>query len=118
MKNLSVFIYDKFIKKDIDKLFENCICIDTIEEAIDAAINTLYGNYANIVFTNSVIKDRFLDKLSTIHLNINVINCNCSVDRFFENDFTGYLVFNNLKKCHSKEIIEEINKYKNKILLL
>ena len=116
MKNLSVFIKDEFVKQDIDKLFENCICIDTIENAIDTAINVFYGNYANIVFESSLIKDRFLEKLYTINPNINIINCNCTVNRFFENDFNGFLVFNNLKKCQHKEIIEEVKKY-NAVLL-
>ena len=116
MKNLSIFIHDEFIKKDIDKLFENNICIDTIEKATDIAVGILYGNYANIIFTNSNVKERFLDKLATVKPDANIINCNCTVDRFFENDFTGFLVFNNLKKCHHKEIIEEIKKH-NAILL-
>lgn len=112
MKNLSVFIHNEFIKNDIDKLFENNICIDTIDEAIDTAVWALYGNYANIIFANSTVKDRFIEKLSTCKPDINVINCNCSVERFFENNFNGFLVFNNLKKCHNKEIIEEVKKYK------
>lgn len=112
MRNLSVFIKDEFVKENIDKLFENCICIDTIEQAVDSALLVTYGNCANIVFTNSLVKDRFLDKMATIHSDLNVINCNCTTDSFFENDFTGFLVFNNLKKCKSKEIIEEIKKHK------
>ena len=58
------------------------------------------------------MKDRFLDKLSTIRQDINVINCNCTVDRFLDNEFNGFLVFNNLKKCQHREIIEEIKKHK------
>ena len=118
MKNLSVFIKDEFVKRDIDKLFENCICIDTIEKAVYSALETSYGTCANIVFTSSVIKDRFLDKLVNVNSDIKVINCNCTIDSFFENDFNGFLVFNNLKKCQHAEIIEEIKKHKNKILLL
>lgn len=116
MKNLSVFIHDEFVKQDIDKLFEKSICIETIEEAMQAAVCANYGNYANFVFTNSISKDRFLDKLSNIRQDINVINCNCTVDRFLDNEFNGFLVFNNLKKCQHREIIEEIKKH-NAILL-
>lgn len=116
MKNLSVFIKDEFVKQNIDKLFENCICIDTIDKAIDFAVKVGYGNYANIVFTSSLIKDRFIDKISTIHPDLNVINCNCTIDSFFENSFNGYLIFNNLKRCQHMEIIEEIKKY-NAVLL-
>lgn len=112
MKNLSVFIKDEFVKKDIDKLFENCICIDTIEQAINTACESLCQECANIVFINSIVKDRFLDKLFIVHTDLNVINCNCTVDRFFENDFNGFLVFNNLKRCQHREIIEEVKKHK------
>lgn len=116
MKNLSVFIKNELVKKNIDKLFEKHIYIDTIEQAIDSAVELNYGSCANIVFTCSVIKDRFIDKLATIHSDLNVINCNCTIDSFFENNFNGYLVFNNLKRCQHIEIIEEIKKY-NAILL-
>lgn len=112
MKNLSVFIKDEFVKRDIDKLFENCICIDTIEQAIYSALEVSYGTCANIVFSTSTVKDRFLSKLESIIPNINVINCNCTIDSFFENDFNGFLVFNNLKRCQHMEIIEEIKKHK------
>ena len=116
MKNLSVFIKDEFVKQNIDKLFENCICIDTIDRAVDSALRVTYGSCANIVFTSSIVKDRFLDKLALIHSDLNVINCNCTKDSFFENDFNGFLVFNNLKKCQHAEIIEEIKKHKAVLL--
>jgi hypothetical protein len=116
MRNLSVFINDEFVKQNIDKLFENCICIDTIDQAVDSALGVSYGNCANIVFASSGLKDRFIDKMSIIHPDLNVINCNCTVNRFFENNFNGYLVFNNLKRCQHKEIIEEVKKH-NAILL-
>ena len=112
MKNLSVFIKDEFIKKNVDTFFENSICIETIEQANQAVLDVTYGNYANIVFTNSVVKDRFIERLSTYQQDINVINCNCTVDSFFENSFDGFLVFNNLKRCKHAEIIEEIKKHK------
>lgn len=116
MKNLSVYIKDEFVKQDIDKLFANCISIDTIEEAEKAITSVSYGKYANIVFKNSCVKNHFIDELSTACPNINVINCNCSVERFFDNDFCGFLVFNNLKRCQYTEIIEEIKKHKGILL--
>jgi hypothetical protein len=114
MKNISVFIKDDLVKRNINKLFESNICIDTIEKSIDTAINISYGNSncTNIVFSTSAIKDRFLTKLKSIQPDLNVINCNCTIDSFFENDFNGFLVFNNLKRCQYMEIIEEIKKHK------
>ena len=116
MKNLSVFIKDDFVKKNIDKFFENSICIDTIEQAVNAVLKVSYGDYANIVFTSSAVKNHFINKLSSYHPDINVINCNCTVERFFENNFSGFLVFNNLKRCQHAEIIEEIKKHKALLL--
>lgn len=114
MKNISVFIKDDLVKRDINKLFESNICIDTIEDAINTAVNIAYcrSNCTNIVFSTSAVKDRFITKLESIVQDTNVINCNCTIDSFFENDFSGFLVFNNLKRCQYKEIIEEIKKHK------
>lgn len=116
MKNLSIFIKDEFIKENIDKLFENSICIETVEEANRAVSNINYGSCANIVFTNSYIKDIFLNELKTYRSDVNIINCNSTVSGFFENNFGGFLVFNNLTHCKHAEIIEEIKKHKGILL--
>ena len=62
MKNISVFIKDDLVKRNINKLFESNICIDTIEDSINTAINVAYGysNCTNIVFSTSTVKDIFL----------------------------------------------------------
>jgi hypothetical protein len=119
MKNISVFIKDDLVNRSINKLFESNICIDTIEESIDTAINVAYGSSGctNIIFSTSALKDRFLAKLESMQLELNVINCNCTIDSFFENNFNGFLVFNNLKRCQHTEIIEEIKKHKAILLL-
>ena len=111
-----MFNKDGFVKNDIDIFFENSICIDTIEQAIALTASVSYGNYANIVFSNSLLKERFIERLQIYRDDLNVINCNCTVDRFFENNFCGFLVFNNLKHCKHKEIIEEISKH-NAVLI-
>lgn len=112
MKNLSIFIKDEFIKENINRLFENSICIETVEEANIAVSNINRGSCANIIFTSSLVKDRFLDKLKTYRTDVNIINCNSTVSSFFENNFGGFLVFNNLTRCKHAEIIEEIKKHK------
>lgn len=109
MNTLSI---DNVVKNAIEKLFENCVCIDTMDAANNIALATTYGYYANIVFDNTLLKDSFIDKLSSIRPDINVINCNCTINSFFENSFDGFLVFNNLKRCKHLEIIEEIKRYK------
>jgi hypothetical protein len=117
MKTLFTFIKDSFVAVGVNKLFENCICIDTMDAVDDVVSDISCGKYASIVFKNSIIKNRFFDMLSTARPDINVINCNSSIDSFLENDFTGLLVYNNLKHCKYKEIIEMINKHKGIIIL-
>lgn len=116
MKSLSTFILDESVKANVDKFFENHICIDTIELADQMALKMSYGAYANFVFINSYIKDYFISKLYFHRQDINIINCNCTLNSFFNNRFDGFLVFNNLKRCQHKEIIEEIKKH-NAILI-
>ena len=117
MKSLSTFIKDESVKANVDKFFENHICIDTIELADQMALKMSYGSYANLVFINSQTKNYFIDRLQAYRQDVNVINCNCTIDRFLENSFDGFLVFNNLKRCQHTEIIEEIKKHKKTVLL-
>jgi hypothetical protein len=112
MKNLSMFIKDEFVKKTIDKLFDNCIIIDTMENADDAVAYAACNECNAITFKNSILKRHFIDELSTARPDINIINCNCSVEKFFDNDLSGFLVFDNLKRCQYTEIIEEIKNRK------
>lgn len=117
MKNLSTFINDMYNKAVIDRLFEDCIYIDSIEMAERTAKSICCGNIVNVIFENSIFKNRFIVVLSALMPNINIINCNCSSDSFSENTFDGFLVFNNLKFCKHKEIIEEIKNHKGVMIL-
>jgi hypothetical protein len=116
MNNLSTFINDKFIENNINSFFENSTYIDSIELAEKAVKDVCCGYVTALVFENSVFKNRFMSNLATMKPNINIINCNCSADSFSENTFNGFLVFNNLKFCHHKEIIEEIKKHKGVLI--
>lgn len=117
MKNLSMFIKDEFVKNSIDKLFENCIYADTLDESEQLVRKISQGEYINIVFNNTMSKNHFIDELNTVCPDIKVINCNCTEDTFFDNDFHGTLVFNNLKHCKSMEIINKIRNHKSILLL-
>lgn len=117
MRDLSTFIKDTYNKCSIDKLFEGCMHIDSIESAERLAKHIGNGHYVNATFESTLYKNRFIQVLSNLKPNINVVNCNSSVDRFFENDFNGFLVFNNLKFCQHKEIIEEIKHHKGVMIL-
>lgn len=112
MKDLLDFVKNEFNKK---ALFEEGLLVDTIAETEKLVSEVSYGKYVNIVFKNSSMKDIFIDKLLTARPDANIINCNCSLDKFSElniNNLSGLLVFNNIKKCKHSEIIETIKNYK------
>lgn len=110
MKDLSTFVKDEFVK---NHLFDEGVYISTIDDADKIISEISYGKYVNIVFEHSGLKDYFINALHTARPDINVINCNCSIDKFYENDFScGLLIFNNVKRCKHPEIIEELKKYK------
>ena len=113
MKELSTFVKDEFIKK---KLFEEGLYIDNFDDITTLVAEANSGNCFNIVFENTYLKERFISQLKTVQPNLNIINCNSSLNRFFDNDFTGLLVFDNIKKCKDTRIIEEVKKY-NAILI-
>ena len=109
MKDLSTFVRDEFLK---NRLFDEGVYISTIDEADKIISEVSYGRYVNIVFEHSGLKDYFINNLHTHRPDINVINCNCTVNKFYENNFDGLLIFNNVKKCKHAEIVEEIKKHK------
>ena len=109
MKQLSEYIKDEFIK---NKFFENSIYVKDVVTADSLAYDVSIGKIFNVVFDNFALKEHFFDTLSSDNRNLNIINCNSTIDRFFENDFSGLLVFDNIKKCKDSKILEEIKKYK------
>lgn len=113
MKELSKFVKEEFIKND---LFEHGEYVNTLEDADRMVDKVSIGEYVNITFRSSSLKDYFLDSLYGVRPDINVINCNCTVDRFNENEFGGLLIFNNIKKCGHLEIIEMVKKHKGVII--
>ena len=112
MKELSVFIRDAFVSADVNGLFEDSVYICAIDDVDSIVSDISCGKYVNVVCKNSSIKEYFIDSLYTLRPDANVINCNCSVNRFFENEFNGLLIFNNMKNCKHTEIIEEISNHK------
>lgn len=116
MKNLSTYIRDSFIKYSLCEMLESHEYVESIEQASKLINEVNYGKTCNLIFKNSHIKEYFIDNLHTVRPDINVINCNCSIERFYENDFNGLLIFNNVKHCKHKEIVEEIQKHKGILL--
>lgn len=112
MKSLSTYANDTFIKYTLYELFESHEYVDDIDK-VNKLINEVnYGKTTKLIFKNTYLKEYFIDNLYTVRPDINVVNCNCSIDRFYENNFDGLLIFNNVKHCKHHEIIEEIQKHK------
>ena len=109
MKQLSEYIKDEFLK---NKFFKESIYVRDNATADSLAFEASYNNIFNLVFDNFSLKEHFLDSLAIYNKNLNIINCNSTIDRFFENDFSGLIVFDNIKKCKDSKILEEIKKYK------
>ena len=108
MKELSRFVKEEFAKTN---LFDGGVYVDTLEEAKQLVVRVNMGERPNITFRSSYIKDYFISRLSEYRPDLNVVNCNCTVDRFYENHFGGLLVFDNVRKCGHLEIIEEVKQY-------
>ena len=113
MKELSRFVKEEFIKSD---LFDKGVYVDTLDDVSRLVVRVTIGEQMNITFRSSYLKDYFISCLRGIRPYLNVINCNCTVDRFYENNFGGLLVFDNIKKCGHLEIIETIKQYKGVII--
>lgn len=108
MKELTEFVKNEFAKK---QLFEEYKFIDSIEGVNEIIGSLNCGLYENIKFKNSGLKDYFIDKMRVYRPELNVINCNCSLDSYFENNFSGLIIFNNISRCKYAEILEDINNY-------
>lgn len=113
MNELSRFVKEEFIKTDI---FEKGELVETLDDVNRVVVRVTIGEHINITFRSSYLKDYFISRVRDIRPDLNVINCNCTIDRFNENNFGGLLVFDNIKKCGHLEIIETIKQYKGVII--
>jgi hypothetical protein len=63
----------------------------------------------NLIFSNLELKNYFYSKLEDYNIKYNYINCNSSIERFFndiQND--GLILFNNINNCKDPDIIKII----------
>ena len=110
MIDLSSFLKHEFLKNNILDVVEQ---VDTIEDSELFAARICRGEYINLKFKSSSVKEHFIDIISTMIPDVNIINCNCSLNKFNENCFDNrLLIFNNVKLCKHAEILEEIKNYK------
>lgn len=105
--SLSMYIKNEFIKK---KFYESYIVVDSIEEAEDVAYRVSQGEFINILFESSSIKDRFFNIIDTNRPDISIINCNSNKDRFEDAVWqsSGPIIFNNVGECNDNDILNII----------
>jgi hypothetical protein len=113
MKDLSRFVKEEFVKND---LFKNVECITTLEDVHKVVARIIIGEHLNVSFKLSYLKDYFISRIKGMRTDVNVINCNCTLDRFHENNFGGLIIFDNIKKCGHLEIIEMVKQYNSVII--
>lgn len=66
-----------------------------------------YNNYLNLQFKNNNLKNYFLSKLNELNINTNLINCNSSIERFYDDyQQEGLKVFFNIDLCKDFDILK------------
>ena len=97
-----------FIKTDfiLQELHKSCRVVSNIEEADLYVLDVLRGDYENVIFERSNLKNYCFDKIRE-YQNINIVNCNSSLERFCESicDNNTLTIFDNVSKCHDENIL-------------
>ena len=73
-------------------------------------INNIHlNNSHNILFEDHSLKNYFYSKLDEYGFNYKYVNCNSSIERFFNDiDPNKLNIFNNINICNDKDIIKII----------
>ena len=63
----------------------------------------------NLIFSDNELKNYFYYKLDEYNIDYNYVNCNSSLERFF-NDIhqEGLIIFNNINNCKDENILKII----------
>lgn len=105
---------------DIRRQFEESyiyIDVDTDMKkyATDIRYNDTLAKTPRLIFSKSVLKNKFFDLLGFYNDNdITILNCDSNID-LFRIAFRArgsVLIYNNVRRCDDKEILEYINNYK------
>lgn len=89
---------------------ESYILISNIEDAEKIAYRIAYGEYLNILFESSYLKDIFFNIINENRPDITIINCNSNFERFEEKLWKSgkIIIFNNINKCTDDRILNII----------
>lgn len=104
---------------NIEKYFKNKIILELInpykiitsQNEVDCIICNLLDSkkIPNIIFEDYELKTYFYAKISDYNIEYKYINCNSSIERFFEDIQTDKLIlFNNINNCKDSDILKII----------
>ena len=106
MIDLSTFIKCDFLR---ESLKENGILIKDASDVRAYVLDLTEGLQKNVIFENSQLKDYLFEYLREQGIQYEIVNCNATEERFFENFNTNHLrIYNNVGKCKSQEILKII----------
>lgn len=86
---------------------DNIKIINDYDEVDFILFDIEYNTYLNLQFKNNNIKNYFLSQLNKLNINTNLINCNSSIERFY-NDYQkdGLKIFFNMDLCKDFDILK------------
>lgn len=103
LQDLSSFIKTDFVLQELRK---SCRVVSSIEEANAYALDISQGQYDNVIFEKSNLKNYCFAKIREL-VDVNIVNCNSSLQRFCESISEGahVTIFDNVNKCHDADIL-------------
>lgn len=106
MINLDNYISIITIKEQIAKTYKN---ISNIDEANIFIKDILAGNFYNVNFSRSFLKNYCFERIQQ-YQNVNIINCNSCLERFCENyvEDAQINIYNNINSCKNLDILNLI----------
>jgi len=106
MVSLSDFVKCEFVRESLKK---NGVLIKDVSDVKAYVFDIAEGVQKNAIFENSQLKDYLFEYLKDNDVKFDIINCNATEERFFENFDTNNLrIYNNVGKCKSPEILKVI----------
>lgn len=99
MMNLNTYIKNEFIKNKLNETSYELIT--TLDESENIANRISSGEYINIIFESSYLKNRFFSILKSNRPEVSIINCNSSLEVLINNimESNDLIVFNNIHNC-------------------
>lgn len=105
--NINTYIQNEEMRDIFSKSFK------IIKDEVDVdvfIVNDIYlNNSYNLLFECPSLKNYFYSKLDEYGFNYKYVNCNSSLERFFNDiDPDKLNIFNNINACNDKDIIKII----------